>query len=638
MNIRKFNNKPNIVLIQGSPRSVDNCPNENSKTSAIVQHIYQKYEHIANFEIIDLSLQQNKNIIKPCKACISTAGGFHCSFPCLPSSERVQTEFGYDNINNLKENDILSTGKVLKQWMTSPLEDVYEIILNDGRKLRLTNNHKIKILSKEKFRNKESNWTFFREELWKELKDIKIGDIVPPIPLGGKFSEKTKFIDEYFLLAGLFWGDGTIAGKDSLWIYYDNRTEHDFGESIKENLDFYVSDLDHKVKNNMQNDGQYKSKMKKINYGSQIGRKIQYEMGFKKVKASDRRLPKILFNCSEKELCLFFNGWFSTDGSVGKEIISLYNASYDCLRDAQILLAKIGIKSSVKNNEHLKIIVRGKEISRVSHLFIGGHKNLIIFKDKINFINQKKSMKLDILTQRIKKKMNDKPTKVKSITYVGKEPVYDIMVEKSHEFVAEGILVHNCSCYSKETEDLMYDLDVYPKLQKCDAFLVFTPIHWYSVTSQVKAMFDRLVCINLTMTTDEAKEFYGDNMKNREYSAYAEQSGKYDHLLKNHLEGKICGFFAHGDNGGTDYNDMEKPESLREKTIEEKEFSKNPNAFLLPFVYQMRYSGVKVPDELVKAVYINTKVDYATSNDIFPYDYIAHHEAEVLFQNLMDML
>lgn len=276
MNIRKFNNKPNIVLIQGSPRSVDNCPNENSKTSALVQHIYQKYEHIANFEIIDLSLQQNKNIIKPCKACISTAGGFHCSYPC--------------------------------------------------------------------------------------------------------------------------------------------------------------------------------------------------------------------------------------------------------------------------------------------------------------------------------------------------------------------------SCYSKETEDLMYDLDVYSKLQNCDAFLVFSPIHWYSVTSQVKAMFDRLVCINLTMTTDDAKEFYGDNMKNREYTAYAEQSGKYDHLLKNHLEGKICGFFAHGDNGGVDYNNMEKPESLKNRMMKEKHFSENPESFLMPFVYQMRYSGVVVPDELIKAVYINTKVDYATSNDIFSYDYIAHHEAELLFQKLMNIL
>jgi hypothetical protein len=54
--------------------------------------------------------------------------------------------------------------------MTSELEDIYEIILSDGRKLRLTNNHKIKILSRERFRNKETNWKFFK--LYEQYKNV----------------------------------------------------------------------------------------------------------------------------------------------------------------------------------------------------------------------------------------------------------------------------------------------------------------------------------------------------------------------------------------------------------------------------------------------------------------------------------
>ncbi|HBC41046.1 MAG TPA: DNA polymerase III, subunit gamma and tau, partial [Pseudanabaena sp.] len=38
--------------------------------------------------------------------------------------------------------------------------------------------------------------------------------------------------------------------------------------------------------------------------------------------------------------------------------------------------------------------------------------------------------------------------KVKSITVVGNEPVYDIEVEDNHNFVANGLLVHNCHMLS----------------------------------------------------------------------------------------------------------------------------------------------------------------------------------------------
>ncbi len=55
-----------------------------------------------------------------------------------------------------------------------------------------------------------------------------------------------------------------------------------------------------------------------------------------------------------------------------------------------------------------------------------------------------------------------------------------------------------CTCYKKNDEkkpDFMYDGDIYTKLEKCDAFLVFSPIHWYSVSSQVKAFFVELFLV-----------------------------------------------------------------------------------------------------------------------------------------------
>ena len=108
-----------------------------------------------------------------------------------------------------------------------------------------------------------------------------------------------------------------------------------------------------------------------------------------------------------------------------------------------------------------------------------------------------------------------------------------------------------CSCYSKNSDtkpDLLYDEDIYDRLLDADGFIVVSPIHWYSVSTQVKALFDRLVCVNLTVTKDEAINIFGKgNIKNSKLTGRAELSGKYKSLLKNHLEGKWAGFIVHGD-------------------------------------------------------------------------------------------
>ena len=122
---------------------------------------------------------------------------------------------------------------------------------------------------------------------------------------------------------------------------------------------------------------------------------------------------------------------------------------------------------------------------------------------------------------------------------------------------SNGMHCHwKCSCYAKgmEIPDLIYEEDVYDKLENCDAFVVVSPINWYSVSTQVKALFDRLVCANLTITKDQADQIFGEkNIKNAELTGRAEISGKYKNLLKNHLAGKFAAFYVHGDDGASDY-------------------------------------------------------------------------------------
>ena len=152
----------------------------------------------------------------------------------------------------------------------------------------------------------------------------------------------------------------------------------------------------------------------------------------------------------------------------------------------------------------------------------------------------------------------------------------------------------------------MYEADIYDRLLDCDAFRVVSPIHWYSVTTQVKAMFDRLVCANLTITKDQAIEIFGEgNIKNSDLTGRAEISQKYKHLLKNHLEGKWAAFYLHGDDGASDY-DGNKPDIG--------DINWDVRNCVMPIVYQCRYSGINCPDDLVESFYINRGKDYYQSN------------------------
>ena len=184
---------------------------------------------------------------------------------------------------------------------------------------------------------------------------------------------------------------------------------------------------------------------------------------------------------------------------------------------------------------------------------------------------------------------------------------------------ANGFQCHYpCSCYAKGTEDnkdYMHEMDVYSRLEASDVILTFTPIHWYTVTSVVKAFFDRLVCINLTLSVDLAREVMGkDAIKNSEKTKAAELSGKYKKLLKNHYENKIFGIFAHGDEGANDYNNYPKPTSLAENDDESKF---NQLIGLMPLAYQMRYSGLYVPDDLVEYHRFGKNIPYAKNNESF---------------------
>jgi hypothetical protein len=128
----------------------------------------------------------------------------------------------------------------------------------------------------------------------------------------------------------------------------------------------------------------------------------------------------------------------------------------------------------------------------------------------------------------------------------------------------------------------------------------------------------------------------GENIKNSEVTGKFARSGKYDEMLRNHLEGKVAAFYAHGDDGADDYEGKELPESYSD--VLDDGFGGNPKATVMPYVMQLKYSGVFVPNELIEAFYVNKGVNYNLANKTFNKTKEFFDRADHLLENLLTYL
>jgi multimeric flavodoxin WrbA len=165
-----------------------------------------------------------------------------------------------------------------------------------------------------------------------------------------------------------------------------------------------------------------------------------------------------------------------------------------------------------------------------------------------------------------------------------------------------ALCVWPCNCYEPDSSgepDLMWDLDLYSRLDLADAWAIIGPVNWYAPTSNLKLMFDRLVCMNGGNPREDLIEH-----KNAELAMKLEHSAEWEQLSVNHLEGRTAGFFCYGDGGGDELDESGRPRNLRhpEYFDPEKEPFDDMRDTHAGLVWQCRYSGIEVPDALWRYV------------------------------------
>ena len=103
-----------------------------------------------------------------------------------------------------------------------------------------------------------------------------------------------------------------------------------------------------------------------------------------------------------------------------------------------------------------------------------------------------------------------------------------------------------CSCYPNYAEGQTQDWmnDIYPLWTRAHGVMIITPVHWYSPTSPLKLMMDRLVCAdggNPDPTSTQGKD-----------AKLAKQLELDGWPYPRHLEGRLFSVVVHGDVEGAE--------------------------------------------------------------------------------------
>jgi hypothetical protein len=189
-----------------------------------------------------------------------------------------------------------------------------------------------------------------------------------------------------------------------------------------------------------------------------------------------------------------------------------------------------------------------------------------------------------------------------------------------------ALCVWPCNCYEKgdkEEPDLMWELDLYARLDLADAWAFIGPVNWYAPSSNLKLMFDRLVCMN-GGNPDESLIAH----KNPEKAMALEHSEQWKALSLNHLEGRGAAFFCYGDGGGDELDESGRPKLLAHAQWFDpaREPFRDMRDSYAPLVWQLRYGGVEVPDALWRYEEFGKGKPYSENQA----EHLSEHEPAVL--------
>lgn len=372
------------------------------------------------------------------------------NFGCLARSARLLVNNGgYKHINEIQPGDqvcsldfdtLLPVNKKVVGVRKTGVRQTYRLTTENYREIEATDNHPFLTLERLRLGR-------ISKLVWKPLGDLKIGDYVGLVRgnqddgrsyiinfettakrwrLKNKVNIPKESSNSLMWLLGLYMGDGGIEKQVG-------GRSHRVSFAVPEG-DRARNRLIKEIKNVFDCKCGYKGICVVINSVEVAEFFYSLEIG---TTARTKRIPRWIFTLPSDQRLAFIKGYFDADGYLRKELhkdgetygqMVFTSVNKDLLGDLKLLMISCGLNplkiSTYVKSRKLKL---GKVVKVYSSSYLTAN-----IKDSLDPIQNGKAPKPQIEFAR-----------VREILAVGKQEVFDIEVDGSHNFITNGIIVHN---------------------------------------------------------------------------------------------------------------------------------------------------------------------------------------------------
>ena len=370
---------------------------------------------------------------------------------CFPKGTLILTSEGQKPIEECDgcnvyvpfSADLKSQQRLLKaKLMLQGKKQVYELKTRNGIVIKATENH-LFLVQLPVVRDEPKAYQ------WKKLNELDVGDFLV-CPLTESIYADIGVQDEDFTAAGWMLGDGWMSSSYGVCFGSHEAHAQAFVLPIL-NRWHQASELGHNTPHTNP-PTPYVQPNGVVNWHTQRQGFITYvqdRFGFHKATGPHKSIGQPIKAASPNQIASFLSGLYSADGCVmhnkqrikGGVTVSLASASLTLLRDVQMLLKPFGVHGRIRGCH-----VSGRESRWQGQLEILGSFSILNFIRFIGFsLSPIKQQKLAELLPFLSNRAAFQHTAVVSIIAKEAKEVFDLALEEDHNFIANGLVVHNCN-------------------------------------------------------------------------------------------------------------------------------------------------------------------------------------------------
>lgn len=387
---------------------------------------------------------------------------------CLPGDAQVYTSEGPKPIESIKAGEMVwsydNQGICLSRVKASVCSGDDELIeiRSTNRKLRCNAGHRV--LVRRKHHAPKPGQGGYQNLEWRNeyipAGELQVGDtlvVLDGLPdQGGNRCPTRKVSVGFMEFCGLLLGDGNVDRKagvriaradDALYMdYYRNVMQAEFVS--------YSGHGNGRTRNVPTTPVKIRECERSTNFSSVLAAEELEELGFCG-NAYTKQVPEWVFSLNETLRLAFLRGYLDADGSVDKKgRISFHSVSRKMLTQMWHLCVGLGIPvTSFRAQDINTTLPNGKKIQSLIYTFtcsdpgsnrrIGSHDPRYVERLASGKPFQRKARNYPRYGGKDFDTAHCSISRISSIQKLPREAVYDLQVEETESFIADGVVVHN---------------------------------------------------------------------------------------------------------------------------------------------------------------------------------------------------